>query len=130
MALRKQNPSPFEFCTLTGALLAGILIFATNSVPESLSENVGEIAQIVWGILFTLGALIALIGLSKKNRADGLLVESVGQIMLGAGAGTYAVAVGVTLAAPLNACMFGGFAVACFWRYVQIRIWARTRVED
>lgn len=135
---------PFELFVLVFGLAAGIALLINGPPPGSTEELLGPVLVTVWGVMFSGGCAIALVGvlwspvarLLKRNyhQGTGLLAEQVGLVAVGFGTVIYAVGL-LLLDVPLAGKIFPIaliFALGCasFWRAHQINLWIKAAIRQ
>lgn len=115
--------NPDTIFVLALLLVSGVGILAAGVEPESVNALVAPWMALTWAILLTVGAGVTLLGVLWRSPTDGLLIETVGRVVLAPAAAAYAVA--VVVAAGVGAATVAGLLVALAassaWRVRQIR---------
>ena len=93
------------------------------------------LASHIWAWILVIGALITLIGIAMKNRANGLILEQLGLAFVGIMAFFYSALVVIQVGSPgwISASIIFAFAGACLTRWKQIQDYlhqVKKRVED
>ena len=116
-----RNPDTIYVLALL--LVSGVGILAAGVEPESVNALVKPWMALTWAILLTVGAGVTLLGVLWRSPTDGLLIETVGRVVLAPAATAYAVA--VVVAAGVGAATVAGLllalAASSAWRVRQIR---------
>lgn len=114
---------PRALFILVLSVFSGITAFALRAAPRSLEEVMPHWAVMTWGILLSLGSLLALAGMAKQTL-NGILLEQVGSVVVAAATIFYAgIALYVTgLHAAQTAGIILAWGLSCLVRWVQLQI--------
>lgn len=74
--------NPFQIATLIVATGFGTVAIFGSVWPQSVEDKIPSWFNVLWGILFIIGALLGLVGISLRDRALGVSVEQVGLVCL------------------------------------------------
>lgn len=122
---REGGPGPFEFIIMLFLAFGGTSTITHLGSPSSITRVLDEPILIIWGILLSVGSIVALIGIIWPWReTTALVVEQIGLIAVAGASLIYA----VVLLSQLNSIMgasvltafVGGFGIAAIWRAIQI----------
>lgn len=135
--LPKPNPAarypsdPRAVFILVLCIVSGIPLIFDQSNSPSLDSFLSAAAVKSWGIVLVFGSLVTLYGMARQTR-DGVLLEQVGSIIVGAGTILYG---GFTFfysdmdLTPATAITLG-FGLSCFWRWGQLQSLVKKTVEQ
>ncbi len=130
-AVTRDSRHPFETYILTACFLAGTSAVVGDLWPSAIRAALPEWAQLVWGILLSVGALVSLIGISISNRPAGIQLEQVGLIATGSMCWTYATAILVfnSRGGFSAACLLVLIGAACFRQWKRLENFIRHAIN-
>lgn len=102
--------------------LSGIPLVIADATPGSIEEQLDAVWVVVWGVMLAGGSLVTLIG-ALKTDVNGIILEQVGSVALGAASVLYggAILVMVGLNGSVPAAFVLGWGLSCFWRWGQLQ---------
>lgn len=123
--LRRVAPGrhPFELATLLVAVFGGLAVVVSHHRPRSVTETMPPPVQVLWLTGLISAGVIGLIGTSWRGRlSTSLATELLSMILLGSATTmfTIALAAGGRADAIAAGAFIGGWALAAWWRAVQI----------
>lgn len=120
----QQRRAMFEGYLLCACVLSGVTgVFLPKARAKSLVEAFPHSAQTFWYFALLVGGSLGLVGIGLKNTENALRIERAAMMLLAGLVSSFALAsVGYAgWPAITGAAMLLGFAVAAFFRVLQIR---------
>jgi len=113
---------PRAVFVLAACVVAGVPLVFAGATPGTVEDKLHPAMVFVWGFLLVAGSATTLVGTFKLNP-DGIILEQVGSVSVGAACMIYAGAMIATagISAAVPALIVGMFGVACFWRWGQLQ---------
>jgi protein-S-isoprenylcysteine O-methyltransferase Ste14 len=104
------------------SVFGGVGALALEAAPETLESLLPRWGVVTWGILLTLGSLIALVGMLIQS-VNGIIAEQVGSVMVGATTIFYSgLAIWIIGSDALqNVGIILAWGLACFIRWAQLQ---------
>ena len=115
--------APRAVFILALSVFSGLRSLAAEEAPGSLESTIPEWGIILWGIGLSMGSVLALGGLAK-DTINGIIVEQVGSVMVGASTLFYSAialwVIGGSAGQPILIIL--GWGVACMIRWFQLQL--------
>lgn len=123
---------PFQIYMLMLCLVSGFPLILGKVQAESIEAQLPGWGATAWGLALVGGALVALIGIFMPNRVNGLLIEGIGLVSVGAAAVIYAIAIIATVGfgGIVAAGITLGFGLSCIVRWFQLNAVLATFTPD
>lgn len=121
---RIRSRHPFELLFLYIVTATAIAGLSSHEVrPGSIQEGVGHIGTVVWYIALLGGSVVALLGIFWRERATGLVMESVGLFVSGLATIFYGIVALIVIhwSAAYASATIMAYGAAAIWRAAQIR---------
>lgn len=119
----RSGRNPHEVSLAVALLLVALYSLFREPPSTAIDAGMSDLQRYAWGAQELLGSSLTLLGLYLRPAYVGLLIERVGQLLLGTGAFTYAVVLldvstfssgGLVLMVSLS------IGIACLWRVWQV----------
>lgn len=108
---RRYSRTPDTRAMLVGCVASGTLLAVTRTVPTSVEGIVPWWVGLIWAVLFTTSALVALVGLYHRDQINAWFLELGGRTVLAGCAGMYTLAL-ITTATTIGSAVIVALAGA------------------
>jgi len=112
------------------SVFSGATAAALKVAPQSLESYLPNWGVVTWGVLLTLGSIIALTGMAFQS-VNGIILEQIGSVMVGATTVFYSTLVLLVIGpqAIQTVGIILSWGLACFIRWIQLQILINDAVK-